>query len=252
MEEGKRRGRYGANAENRRRGFWRGAGVCAALAVILTGLTVSFRFLWGESLPSADGDRTIYYFYDEACAGCDRQGEFLKLFEDRLSGAALPERPHIQCFNLFSEGEELWEELCDERNIPAQERTAPMVIAGDGYAIGEENIRSRLRELACALCGVQDTGTIRYYYRPDCRDCIRIEELLEKSFKENPELSVIRIDTNDPAAKEAFKEKLRQWEVPEDKWQVPFVDNGRDYLSGDLEIEEKIKDFLRESMPVLK
>lgn len=125
-----------------------------------------------------------------------------------------------------------------------------MVIAGDGYAAGEENIQSRLRELTCMLYGVQDTGTIRYYYRPDCKDCIRIEELIEESFKENPGLSIIRIDTNDPVEKAAFKEKLRQWEVPEDKWQVPFLENGRDYLSGDLEIEEKITDFLRESMPV--
>lgn len=236
--------------KGRGKGFRVRMGIFAAVAAAVLGISAVTLLPLREHKSNSQQDKTVYYFYDEECAGCDRQGEFIELFYDRLSGVFLPEDFHIQCINLFSEGEQLWEETCDRLKIPEERRTTPMVVAGYAFATGEENIRSRLRELTCELCGIPDTGTIRYYYRPDCKDCMRIRELVEEQFEANPGLSVIRINTNDPAEKEAFKEKLGQWEVPEDKCQVPFLDNGKDYLSGDLEIEEKMVDFLRESMPV--
>lgn len=190
-------------------------------------------------------EKTIYYFYDEVCAGCDKQGEFLDLFYERLSGVDLPENVHINCYNIFTDGEALWESLCDDLNISEQNRELPMVIAGDNFVTGEDNIYNHLRHLTCTLYEVPDTGTIWYYFRPDCKDCIRIAELLEAHFKDNSNLSIIRIDTTDPEPKEAFKEKLQRFGVPEEEWQVPFLDNGKDYLSGDDAIEAGISEFLQ-------
>lgn len=100
-------------------------------------------------------ENTVYYFYEEACGSCDGQGEFITLFHDRLNGVSLPEI-HIQCFNTFREGKEFWEELCEELQIPKEERITPMVIAGNRYVTGEDAISEQLRAITCAMCGVQD------------------------------------------------------------------------------------------------
>lgn len=42
------------------------------------------------------------------------------------------------------------------------------------------------------------------------------------------------------------EEKLKQRNIPEEEWQVPFLDDGTTYLSGDKKIEEKIEIFLQE------
>lgn len=56
---------------------------------------------------------------------------------------------------------------------------------------------------------------------------------------------MIWVDTTDPEPKAAFKEKLAEWNVPEEEWQVPFLadENGL-YLSGDKAIEAGLVDYL--------
>lgn len=212
---------------------------CTILLIIVS-LIVGYRYF------SHPQEKIVYYFYEEACMSCDREGEFYKLFHDRLQGASLPSDVHVYCYNQLTTDDELWQDMCDQLKIPDQERKLPMVIAGDQYAAGEENIYNHLRTLTCELYDVPDTGTIWYYYRPDCQDCIRIEDLVEKVFSDNPGISVIRIDTTEEEPKTAFKEKLGNMKVPKDEWQVPFLDNGRDYLSGDKAIEEGIYEFLKQ------
>ena len=217
------------------------------IGAVLGAVLLGTALFWSVRHSRASGQaKAVYYFYDEVCGSCDHEGEFRQLLLDRLAGVALPEDLHIYGYNLFSGEDGLWIKLCDALDIPEQERTTPMVIAGDAYVTGQEEIDSHLRHLVCELCDIPDTGTVWYYYRPDCEDCNRIEDLVEESFRANPQLSLIRIDTNDPSEKEKFKEKLRGRKVPEDEWQVPFLDNGRDYLSGDTAIEASISDFLQQ------
>lgn len=217
---------------------------CTVFGIVL--ITGVLLFGIRQHRESSGQEKAVYYFYDETCGSCDREGEFIALFHDRLSGVTLPPDIHVRSYNLFYTGEGLWEDLCDSLAIPEQERMTPMVIAGDAYVTGEENINSQLRYLVCELYQIPDTGTIWYYYRPSCKDCAHIESLMEETIQANPQLSFIQINVDDPIAKEKFKEKLRQRKVPEKDWQVPFLDNGRDYLSGDASITESISDFLKQ------
>ena len=213
--------------------------VCTVLLAVTAAIT-GCRYL------SPPREKVVYYFYEETCMSCDPEGKFYKLFHDRLQGASLPDDVHVYCYNQLTTDEELWQSLCDQLHIPKEDRKLPMVIAGDRYAVGDAEIYNHLRMLTCELYGVPDTGTVWYYYRPDCKDCIRIEDLVNQAFAANPNISVIRIDTTEPESKDAFKEKLGSMGIPKEEWQVPFLENGSGYLSGDKAIEDGIHDFLKQ------
>lgn len=58
---------------------------------------------------------------------------------------------------------------------------------------------------------------------------------------------MIWVDTTDAEPKAAFKEKLAEWNVPDDEWQIPFlIDENGLYLSGDKQIEAELESFLAE------
>lgn len=188
----------------------------------------------------------LWYFYEEDCGGCDREGEFYNLLQNRMAGISLPKELSVRCINLFTDDDTIWTKYCDKLHIPKEDRKLPMLVTEEEYVCGEEEIYNHLRYVTCQLCGIQDNGTIWYYYRPDCKDCVRIASLVKKQFSSYPSLSYIYIDTTDAKNKASFKEKLKQRNIPEEEWQVPFLDDGTTYLSGDKKTEEKIEIFLQE------
>ena len=198
-----------------------------------------------EPESSAVDTEKLYYFYDEACASCDPAGEFYDLALDRLQGVTLPEDYNIFCYNTFTDRSGFFESACDAFGVPEEDRTTPLFLSAEGYASGETAITQQLRHLICTHYGLEDGKTLWYYYRPTCPDCERIEDFFNDTFAANPSFSVIWVDTTDPEPKAAFKEKLAEWNVPEEEWQVPFLadENGL-YLSGDKAIEAGLVDYL--------
>lgn len=200
-----------------------------------------------EPESSAADTEKLYYFYDEACASCDPAGEFYDLALDRLQGVTLPEDYNIFCYNTFTDRSGFFESVCDAFGVPEEDRTTPLFLSAEGYASGETAITQQLRHLICTHYGLADGKTLWYYYRPACPDCNRIEEFFTDTFAANPEFSVIWVDTTDAEPKAAFKEKLAEWNVPDDEWQIPFlVDENGLYLSGDKQIEAELESFLAE------
>lgn len=198
-----------------------------------------------EPESSAVDTEKLYYFYDEACASCDPAGEFYDLARDRLQGVTLPEDYNIFCYNTFTDHSGFFESVCDAFGVPEEDRTTPLFLSAEGYASGETAITQQLWHLICTHYGLEDGKTLWYYYRPTCPDCERIEDFFNDTFAANPSFSVIWVDTTDPEPKAAFKEKLAEWNVPEEEWQVPFLadENGL-YLSGDKAIEAGLVDYL--------
>ena len=200
-----------------------------------------------EPKSSAVDTEKLYYFYDEACASCDPAGEFYDLALDCLQGVTLPEDYNIFCYNTFTDRSGFFESVCDAFGVPEEDRTTPLFLSAEGYASGETAITQQLRHLICTHYGLADGKTLWYYYRPTCSDCNRIEEFFTDTFAANPEFSVIWVDTTDAEPKAAFKEKLAEWNVPDDEWQIPFlVDENGLYLSGDKQIEVELESFLAE------
>lgn len=191
-----------------------------------------------------DGD-DLYYFYENVCASCDVEGQFQETLRARLSG--LEPVASFQMVNTFTDGTSVFEQQCEKLEIPEEQCFLPMVVIGERYVCGESKIELLLRSLYCDYRGITDTGTIWYYYRPDCGDCERVEELVESMKEAYPSLLWVSVDTTDPEPKALFKEQLAQWGVPESEWQVPFVWNGREYLSGDGQIEAGLEEFLSRS-----
>lgn len=220
---------------------WWMYGLCGILCFFV--FAVIIRHIKKENIPA---ENTIWYFYEEECGGCDKEGEFYHLLKDRMAGISLPEDVSIRCVNLFTDDETMWTQVCDRLDLLEEERQLPMVIAGDQYVFGEEEIYHHLRHLTCQLYNIKDQGTIWYYYRPDCKDCERIETLIQNQFASYPMLSFIQVDTTDVKNKTLFKEKLKKRQIAEEEWQVPFLDDWEAYLSGDQAIEEHIEQFLQE------
>lgn len=189
-------------------------------------------------------DRKIWYFYEEVCAACDVPGEFRALFSQKTGDLSLPEESIPTVCNVFSQGgEETWRTLCQERGIPEEGQTLPMVVTSAGWASGED-IAPNLRRLVCQSLGLADDRTYTYYYRPDCGDCVRSDPVVEAAFAARPELSLISIDTTDLEPKAAFKALLTEMQVPEEEWQVPFLLCNDRCLSGVDAILENLPDFL--------
>ena len=186
----------------------------------------------------------IYFFYDGVCGECNTDSEFIDLFNLKVGDIKESVEHQVNIINTFKFGDTQWTKLCDELNIPLENRILPMVILGDNYAAGNSNIEQNIRSLFCENFDIIDTKTLTYYYRPDCPDCVRVEPFFNETLALYPELNVIKIDTTNSIHKELFKKKLDEWNVPEEQWQVPFIHYQKDYLSGYSEIEEKLIEFL--------
>ena len=200
-----------------------------------------------QAEPSTPDTTRLYYFYDEVCASCDPRSEFFDLVRDRTQGVTLPEDYDVSCYNTFTDQTDILNRVCDAFGIPEDDRQLPLFVSSEGYASGETAITQQLRHLICTHYGLADGKTLWYYYRPTCSDCSRIEEFFTDTFAANPEFSVIWVDTTDAEPKATFKEKLAEWNVPDDEWQIPFlVDENGLYLSGDKQIEAELESFLAE------
>ena len=198
-----------------------------------------------QAEPSTPDTTRLYYFYDEVCASCDPRSEFFDLVRDRTQGVTLPEDYDVSCYNTFTDQTDILNRVCDAFGIPEDDRQLPLFVSSEGYASGETDLNEKVSHLICTHYGLEDGKTLWYYYRPTCPDCERIEDFFNDTFAANPSFSVIWVDTTDPEPKAAFKEKLAEWNVPEEEWQVPFLadENGL-YLSGDKAIEAGLVDYL--------
>lgn len=200
--------------------------------------------LWGFAACQADAPPPeMYYFYEEICASCNPQAAFYQMADTRLQGLEGLSGSLIRCVNTFTDGKDQFSAVCDAYDIPREDRLFPMLVTPAGYVFGEEAVENRLRQLVCDSYGITDEKTIRYYQRPDCPDCTSIRPLIEAAFEAHPDYHLVTIDTNDEREKAAFKALLTTLQVPEDLWQVPFLYNGIDFLSGSESIEEQLDSF---------
>lgn len=189
----------------------------------------------------------IFYFYENVCDSCPAEADFLELFHDRLDGVPEGTAYTLQLVNVFRY-EGIFREKCDQLDIPAEERKQPMLVIGDRYVAGENAVRSQLRAVFCEAFQIEDRNTLWYYYRPDCEDCQQLAPFLQETMKAYPKANLIAIDTTRAEPKVQFKQRLSEWGVPPEEWQVPFLWNGGEYLSGQEEIADKLEALLAETI----
>lgn len=187
---------------------------------------------------------SIHYYYDNDCGACDPERDFVALFNEKLGDIKEQADFSLKMQNLYLHGHEGWTEECDALEIPQEQRGLPMLIVGDRVLAGQEAIERELRIAFCESAGIADQGSVWYFYRPECGDCVQVAPTVDAAMEKHPELQICQIDTTDPAPKERFKRLLREWKVPEDEWQVPFLIYNAEYLSGDAAIEERLLDLL--------
>ncbi len=215
------------------------AAVCVAAGALAVGL-------WAWRTGAApENTLSLRYYYDNACAACNKEEEFYALLDREIGDLRDSYQIEATCVNTFTGDPQEMEEDCSRLGVPEEDQTLPILLIGDyGYINGEASIETELRISVCRALGIDDPSAVWYFYRPECPDCTEIAPLLEEAFSARPSLQVRRVDTTDPAPKERFKQLLREFGIPEEEWEVPFLVYQDQWLSGSSEIQAGLEELL--------
>lgn len=187
----------------------------------------------------------IYYFYENACGSCNAEGEFYNFFSETV-GHMTNEEYEIKTVNTFKDGNELYNQICEEQNVPEDERDNTMLFIGDSYIAKSDEIKRLLRVVFCREFGIADDKTAVYYHRPDCGDCAKVAPIVEAKADEYSNINFVKIDTTPETPKQDFKDLLKELKIPEDTWEVPFLYYNGKYLLGDEDIAQNIDSLLQD------
>lgn len=194
-----------------------------------------------------DGD-PVYYFYDNPCASCDTEGEFVDLFNEQVGDVKRDAAFRLVMINIFRSGSDRLLQEAERAGVPAEERAAPLVIIKNGFLRGDQEIRNGLRALFIEQFGLEDapspappapartplgpeafapvqTGILymRYYYRDTCPDCQKVEDLLAEFEKSRPALRFDRLSVENEACRDELYRLFDQFQIPQERREIPAV-----------------------------
>ncbi|MDR0590213.1 MAG: sulfite exporter TauE/SafE family protein [Spirochaetaceae bacterium] len=227
---------------------------------------------------------TIHYAYFNPCELCRDDVEFLELFNLKIKD--IPDRPFIsfQSYNLFHSGPSLqFIELCGELGINP-ERHDPILIIGNEYLVGSEEIDHGARELyirqkETAVIRIKpapaaasrsspsapvpamvprdfpaagpDNSTLVCFVTTACESCAKIEDLLDRlpgeiTLKDGSTtpLDIYYFNVAEDEGLPAIRLFFEAYTVPEKDQLTPIVFYSGAYLSGLADIQAGIEEVL--------
>lgn len=235
-------------------------GRLVSLYAFMLAFTVFFIF-W--SMPAVRADmRTleIVYIYDNPCASCDSEGEFLAFLDESIGEHRSSISINVKMINAFTVSSSVVDALYQTYEVPQGDQNLPMVLIGSSYLSGETAIQEQftkvfLAERDRATADTSKQSTVHYFYVPSCSACDDVSsffETLEESYvldhsvpEVRTNLVINRYDASDPAVRAALHELFKRYEVPEQKRQVPIVFLTETYLSGFQTIQEALADAIQ-------
>lgn len=97
----------------------------------------------------------IYYIHNNPCESCREYLHFVQDFQNEIAGKIPFEAYHMKELNLLLDGaRDTYERLMKELDIPEEDRFTPMLIIGDRYLTGNENIQKNRRKLLLSETGL--------------------------------------------------------------------------------------------------
>lgn len=85
------------------------------------------------------GKLKAYYIYNNPCASCREYETFAETFQTAL-GEEAENCEVVRVYLLNNDGHETYQALCRKLNIPERDRTPPMLVIGNQYISGTDNI----------------------------------------------------------------------------------------------------------------
>ena len=219
----------------------------------------------------AEDETEVAYFYENPCASCNEEAEFYESFGEIVGDLREGQSYSLRAHNTIREGRETFLDYCDRWQVPASERSMPILFFEKGpYLQGEAAIKDGMRDAFAEAMGLDLAETSRgvgadndkadilgenlmegdayilYYYRDSCKDCVAIAGFMKRIQDANPQLTIQRVDTTAAGNKEFLYELYDRYDVPPADRQVPalFYQNG--YLSGTDDIRANLEAVIRD------
>ena len=215
----------------------------AAAAVLALGIILLWRLSASREQPSQGLD--VYYFYDNPCLSCNDEGEFTDFFNEQTGDIKEHCSYTLHIYNTFSGSEDELESCLEHVGLSRDDYSDYLLVMNDSFLLGSSiQEGENLREMFWRESGLGNTPEVlEYYYRDTCKDCQAIKETMDAFFAGHPEIPAVRLNTDNPETKAAFKELMSRENVPSERIQIPYVIYQGKHYSGNAEIEEALKTF---------
>lgn len=213
-----------------------------------------------ESLPSVDDDLTIKlaYFFENPCAACDDGTKFKQLFQELVGEHAAGLSVQIESFNTtFSafqtNGLQKIKDYYAAFDVPEAKRKMPILFIQDTYLVGEQEIKSRLKEEFIKEKQKLTQSNLIYFYISPCEDCSKVKKFLgtldaQYSVNKNgkmidSDISIEKFNIGKFDNMNLLGRYFQEYGVPEDKMEVPIIFMKDGFLAGAETIE---RDLIKE------
>ena len=218
-----------------------------AAAVLALGVILLWRLFTQREQPSQSLD--VYYFYDNPCLSCNDEGEFTDFFNQQTGDIKGYCSYTLHIYNTFTGAEDQLETCLKRVGLSKEDYSDHLLVMNDSFLMGSD-IREgeNLREMFWRESGLGETPEVmEYYYRDTCKDCQAIKETMEAFFAGHPEIPAVRLNTDNPETKAAFKDLMSKENVPSERIQIPYVIYQGRHFSGNAEIEAALENICEES-----
>lgn len=230
--------------------------------LILSMLVVVF-WMSGANVQAEKNKLELFYFYNNPCGSCDVESKFYEIFNTSV-GDLKDDIPYeLRLYNTFNtEGTRFFQDVCKVYAIKEEERGLPLMIVGDSYLVGEEEIKEALRDtfireseiltptLIDQLESNKDKAQSReqmeieamqaiYFYTSSCEDCKKVKTLLD-----NKQGLIERKNIVEGENTRLINAYFEAYEVPVELQQVPIIFYSGGYLAGYEEIEKHLDEVM--------
>ncbi len=230
-------------------------------------------FLTGCTAKHAPGKEekqlTMKYYYYPTCEGCTDGEGFQAYVEEMLSDVLDPDDYEFELKNVakedsYDEFQKIVEEYQTEDFYP----TAPVMVVGDTYLFGLEEIERQIRQTAIEGYNAitteeqfwedmenipKEDSYFVYFYKENCKYCRGAERFMADLEKEQTlndgtlsKLHFTYIDISKMENMPIAGEFYEKYNVPEEEWKAPMIFWKGGYLMGEQKIKEQMLEIVRE------
>ncbi|HWQ65727.1 MAG TPA: hypothetical protein VN372_02535, partial [Methanospirillum sp.] len=196
----------------------------------------------------------VDFFYNPTCGSCQKVLPFIKEYEANSSIV------RVNYNNLADNQSNVEKFTVMQNKLGNVHLHVPLVIIGDRYLNGEENITRNLDRLvsdinatkvvphisgssgrpleAAPLNSIQDSDSIHFFYSPTCGSCQKVLPFIKEYAQTHPQT---KIEFNDLTGNKTNIERFSQYRsmFPDESIYVPAVFIGDTLLQGEVNITSK-------------
>lgn len=224
----------------------------AKKVIIFVIAIILFQLLFFNARAESDSLEVVF-FYNDPCSSCDMAGDLIDYFNEVTKTESEGINVIIETKNSFKMSAESIEEFYSCNNVPINKRSTPLLIIGDTYLMGFDEIYNNLKQVFInektkfTQTNNEKPLLIEYFYVNPCAACEEVEISLDKieniyrdKHKVPGDFSELKLSRNNisiSSSEKKLKEYFNSYQVKEEDRSVPIIFFQENYLSGKNEIQ---------------